>query len=154
MKDYVYRSIKEYLKFKGDDYVPTGAIEFAHLAARAATSGDSKAAADYGKAAIDSMSKFAKAKGYTVGLTSLDVFGMVAVSPKNSPDEQGVFNVTPEDRFLERLVRFGRAVKIKPQVKQSAKAAAKPAAKPAADTLAALAAQVAALSKALEAFKA
>lgn len=132
-KDYTYHNLKDYLDKKGPDFVPVGAIECAHLSARAAVSGDAKAQAAYAKAAIDAMAAFAKAQGYEVALTSADVLGMAVVSLSKGQDAKGSWTLAPEHRYLERLVRFGRAKALKrkaapaPKATPAPKAAAKAA---------------------------
>ena len=128
-KDFTYYPLKKYLEKKGTDYIPTKAIELAHLAARAAASLDYKSMNMYSIASVDSMVKYAKDNGYTLELTTEDVLPMAVCSTGKSKDSKGEWTVTPEQRFLERMVFFGRAKKIPAPKAKATKAPAKPKAK-------------------------
>lgn len=131
-KDYTYYPLQKYLEKKGTDYIPTKAIELAHLAARAAASLDYKSMNMYSIASVDSMVKYAKDNGYTLELTTEDVLSMAVCSTSNGKDSKGEWTVIPEQRFLERMVFFGRAKKIpapKAPKAKAPKAPAKPKAK-------------------------
>ncbi len=128
-KSYEYLGLDAYLASKPEGFVPTGAVQCAHLAARAAVSGDTKAHAMYSKGAMEALKSLANSKGYTVAISSADVVGMAVVSAGNWP-------VPADERYLERLVLSGRAVQIAPVAKPvAAKAAPKAKAAPEAATL-------------------
>lgn len=117
-KDFTYQLLTAYLASKPEGFAPTGAVQIAHLAARAAVSGDTAAHAMYSKGALEALKGFAKSKGYTVDVNAADVVGMAVVSESKYPE-------SPDDRYLARLEAAGRAKKIAaPKSKTSPKAAA------------------------------
>lgn len=112
-KSYEYLGLDAYLASKPEGFVPVGAVQCAHLAARAATSGATDAFAMYSKGALEALKSLAKSKGYTLAVSSADVVGMAKVSETNWP-------IPADERYLERLVASGRAVDIKPKAKPAA----------------------------------
>ena len=108
----VYESLSAYLATRDDYVVTASAVQLAHLAARAYVSGEAAEGAKFAKASLEALKGFAKSKGYAVDVTEGDVLGMAVVSAAKSPDPKGQWTVGPEDRYLERLVRFGRATKL------------------------------------------
>jgi hypothetical protein len=134
---YTYAKIDVYVEKNPPTDCP---IQLAHLAARAATSGDTKAFDLYTQASLDALQSVLKAKKITCAVNASDVMGMATCKAWVSKD----LWEAPVDVYIKRLFDVGRASKPKPKTRAKAEAKADPV-----DTLIEQAGGVEALLKAL-----